>query len=412
MLTSATWSNFKLFRDPTPLSFGRITVLCGANGRGKSSALQPILCLAQSQVHELADPVRLSGELVDLGNFDEVRNRDTPSGEPIRWDFEFCPRRNADDLWVVSLALEGTVEEPTFLTLSGVEVDPGGRWRIHPTTKLLQEWSGFEWRSPSPGTQDPLWTPVPIDDDGTSDELRDKLRFPDLRYVCADRLGPQSFAPREVLNRRLSVGSRGQHTIEVLGRVQDNQTPVDAARAAPQPQTEALTVFDQANAWMRYIFDGAAIEVRSNDLVRMLRMNADNGAHYARPSNIGYGFTCLLPIIVEGLLAKQGSILIIENPEAHLNPAAVSRFARFLTSIAGDGVQVFVETHSEHMVNGLRLDVKSGLLQPEDLSMLFFQRSSDAPVLKVEVDASGRIAHWPDGFFDTSTNDLARIHGF
>lgn len=373
MLTFATWSNFKLFQDPTTLPFGKITVLCGANGRGKSSALQPVLCMAQSHVEAFADPVRLSGDFVDLGSFDEVRNRDTPSGEPIRWAIEFLEGKDKDDFWVASLSMTGTMEEPTFLRISELEIDPEGR----------------HW-----------------------DDIKGRLSFPDLRYVSADRLGPQSFVAREVLNRRLSVGSRGQHTIEVLGRVQDNQTQLASERAAPQPQSEALTVFDQANAWMRYIFDGASIQVQSNDLVRMLRMNADNGAHYARPSNIGYGFTCLLPIIVEGLLADRGSILIIENPEAHLNPAAVSRFARFLTTLAEDGVQVFVETHSEHIVNGLRLNVKERHFQPEDLSILFFQRSSDAPVLRVEVERSGRIPHWPDGFFDTAAHDLARLHGF
>ena len=69
---------------------------------------------------------------------------------------------------------------------------------------------------------------------------------------------------------------------------------------------------------------------------------------------MGFGVTYSLPIILSGLIAKEKGLLIVENPEAHLHPAGQSRMGVFLAWLAGKGVQVLVETHSDHIINGIR----------------------------------------------------------
>lgn len=404
MLTSATWSNFKLYGSSTTFPFAPITVFTGANGRGKSTTLQPLLCLAQSRLDDFSEPVRLSGGFVQLGTFSDVRNRDVPEREPIRWMLEFTD--SEEDVWVATLTLTEDEREPGFVRVVSVEVEePLGS--VAPRKFI-----------PVAGRPvlDELWKALSDDGNGIT-SARALVRWPmlqlrSLRFVSADRLGPQSFVPREVLDDRLSVGARGERTVEVLGRAFDAQMPLSEARIAPDAALVPRTVFDQAGAWMNWIFDGAGIKVESTDLVRTLRMNTDGGTRYARPSNTGYGFTCLLPLIVEGLIAEKGSIFVMENPEAHLHPWAVSRFAYFAAVLAKDGVQVCVETHSEHFLNGLRLEIANQNLRPDDVSVLFFRRHDVAPVLRVEIQRDGRIEQWPDGFFDTAAIALAKLHGF
>ncbi len=396
MLKAMTWGNFKIFGEPTTIPLGRVTVLTGINGRGKSTALQPLLCLAQSGLLDFGHPVHLDGAFARLGTAREIRNRKIPDREPTTWQLEI----EDDEPVLVTLTLRPDEREPSFL-------------------KIVRATSEF----PARDADTPfVWTPrhpaeypnVVSAFDAVNAYIKPVAQS-DLRYVSADRLGPQSFVAREVLEGRLSVGARGQHTVEVLGRAQDDGVTVAEGRLAPNADLVAHTVFDQAVAWMNWVFDGVGLRVESTEVVRTIGLNADGGAQYARPSNIGFGFTCLLPLIVEGLLAAPGTLLVIENPEAHLHPAAVSRFARFVVALANDRVQVCVETHSEHLVNGLRLAVAGLGDQPriaaDDVCILYFRRHETAPVLRVELDDRGRISTWPDGFFDTAAQDLARLHG-
>ena len=105
---------------------------------------------------------------------------------------------------------------------------------------------------------------------------------------------------------------------------------------------------------MRFAVDDApwaADEVAAEALEAGLDALADR----MRPTNMGFGVSYALPVITAGLLAPAGSLLVVENPEAHLHPAGQSRVGRFLAHLAASGVQVVAETHSDHVLNGVRL---------------------------------------------------------
>ncbi|MGH3693299.1 MAG: AAA family ATPase [Pseudonocardiaceae bacterium] len=104
------------------------------------------------------------------------------------------------------------------------------------------------------------------------------------------------------------------------------------------------------------------------------------GAHERTNSagNIGFGFSYALPVIIAGLLAPGGGLLLVENPEAHLHPAGQSRLGRFLARIAGSGVQVVLETHSDHILNGVRLAVADErTINAHDVIVHFFGKVGD-----------------------------------
>lgn len=93
-----------------------------------------------------------------------------------------------------------------------------------------------------------------------------------------------------------------------------------------------------------------------------------------KPANVGFGYTYILPIIVSGLIAQKGQILIVENPEAHLHPKAQSEIAKFLALVASCGVQIYIESHSEHILNGLRIStlIDSIDITKDDVQIFYF----------------------------------------
>src|SRR5258708_39648245 len=91
-----------------------------------------------------------------------------------------------------------------------------------------------------------------------------------------------------------------------------------------------------------------------------------------RPANVRYGLTYAFPIIVALLAAEDDQIVVIDSPEAHLHPSAQSQMGQLLARFAAAGVQILVETHSDHLLNGARLAVKGGVLPHSEMQIHFF----------------------------------------
>ena len=140
--------------------------------------------------------------------------------------------------------------------------------------------------------------------------------------------------------------------------------------------------------------------------------SADTG--FLRPVHCGFGITQILPIIVAALSIPKGDLLLIENPEVHLHPAGQALMGGFLAEVAHSGIQVIVETHSDHILNGIRRAIKSGNIPAEDVALHFFRaRVPDAPqVLTPALDSTGNIDVWPDGFFDQFDKDMDYFAGW
>ena len=166
---------------------------------------------------------------------------------------------------------------------------------------------------------------------------------------------------------------------------------------------------------MSKLFPGCAIEIdpveRVNLVTLGIRVSDDTGFH--RPVHTGFGLTQVFPIIVAALSAEQDDILLIENPEVHLHPAGQVEIGRFLAEVSMS-VQVITETHSDHVLNGIRRAVKSEVLSHEQVELYFFQsRTSQFPqVLNPRIDADGNIDSWPDGFFDQFDKDMNFFAGW
>ncbi len=166
---------------------------------------------------------------------------------------------------------------------------------------------------------------------------------------------------------------------------------------------------------MDRFFPGAGLVVRPVEGANLMTMGIRTSAatSYHRPQNVGFGITHVLPIVTACLGARRSDVVLLENPESHLHPAGQSAMGCFLAMAAASGAQVILESHSDHVLNGVRRAVKSGIIGPEQVAIHFFAaRTEDGEcpqVISPLIDPGGTIDRWPTGFFDQFDKDTAAL---
>ena len=167
---------------------------------------------------------------------------------------------------------------------------------------------------------------------------------------------------------------------------------------------------------MRTLFPGFRLDLRevSGTSTVAVGLRTSDDTEFHRPTHTGFGLTQCFPIVVAALAAGDGDLLLIENPELHLHPAGQARMGGFLADVAAAGRQVLLETHSDHVLNGVRRAVKDRRLDAEDVAVHFFRpRLEDRPqVVSPALDSDGRIDSWPPGFFDQFDRDASYFAGW
>jgi predicted ATPase len=176
---------------------------------------------------------------------------------------------------------------------------------------------------------------------------------------------------------------------------------------------------DQVSGWMQELSPGVRISASrlgATDLVSLRFQYASTeigrDSKFRRPANVGFGLTYSLPIVTALLASPPGTLLLLENPEAHLHPRAQAALGTLIARVAADGVQVLVETHSDHVLNGIRLAVKSGLINSKDCQLCNFVRETETATSYIEAPVilpNGELSTWPDGFFDEWEKSLQAL---
>ena len=389
MLEQIDLRHFKCF-EILKLPVRPLTLLSGANASGKSSVLQALALLHQTmREHEWSTRLMLNGGAVRLGAaadvIDQVHGRRSCEIALLThagyYQWQFSGEREE-----MSLA----VKKVTISDASGVEryVDDVNSLRYLLPSNLL----------PAPNRHDVL-----------TKSLRG------LTYLTAERLGPREYYMLEDPQLTPVVGPRGEHAISVLHSGRDTHV-LDSLVTEDVPPTR----FRQVEARMKRFFPGCGLAIeqvpRADAVTLGIRVSTDTGFH--RPVHTGFGLTQVLPIVVAALSASHSDLLLIENPEVHLHPAGQAAMGEFLAEVAAADVQVIIETHSDHVLNGIRRAVKNGRLLPDSTALHFFRprredaRDGSAQVESPILDAAGNIDTWPEGFFDQFDKDMNYFAGW
>lgn len=375
MLRQLDLRHFKCF-ELLHLPLRPLTLLSGTNASGKSSVLQALVLLHQTiREHEWSLRLMLNGEAVQLGTVSDVVDkvhgrRSCEIGlvdEAISYQWTFTGERSEMSMAVERVAVDG--DERDF--------PPQLHYLLPPNT------------APSLST-----------------------RLRDLTYLTAERIGPREMYKMHDLQVAPVVGPSGEHAVSVLYAKRDEH--VHDALALSDASSKSL--LQQVEARMRTFFPDCRLEVapvpQANAVTLGLRTSDDTDFH--RPIHAGFGITQILPIVVAALAASREELLLIENPEVHLHPAGQARMGQFLAEVAQAGVQVILETHSDHILNGIRRAVKAGRLPAEQVSIHFFQsrEAHGSQVMSPVLDGTGNIDAWPEGFFDQFDKDMDHFAGW
>ena len=378
MLTRLDLEHFKCF-ELLRLPLGRLTLLSGSNASGKSSALQALVLLHQTMKSaEWSTRLMLNGGELQLGTVTDVVDKVTgrrwfavglvDDDRPVRWMFEVDDRRDMS-AYVADVDVDGTPHtDPTSLHFL-----------------------------------------LPVDQEPEDEDLARRMR--QLTYLTAERLGPREVYPLEDPSITQSVGPRGERTVSLLHWGRDERVLDDLVLPDAPP-----TRLRQVEARMREFFPGCALEVQQVPQANgvTLGLRTSDATDFHRPIHVGFGLTQVLPVVVAALSAQPGDLLLIENPEVHLHPAGQALMGGFLSTVAAAGIQVLLETHSDHVLNGVRRAVKSDVLEPADVCVHFFRdRELDGDqVINPTIDADGNLDGWPDGFFDQFDKDMNYFAGW
>jgi predicted ATPase len=156
-----------------------------------------------------------------------------------------------------------------------------------------------------------------------------------------------------------------------------------------------------------------AEQISGTEIVRVSYRRAGNGSKEIKPHHVGTGVSYVASVIISALSCKKDSLFIVENPEIHLHPGAQSRLLDFLSYMATRGLQIIVETHSDHIFNGIRKNLKSKKLSTSDVSVYFFKQDEDflSRPVKICIDENGIIQNQEKGLFDQFDEDLDELLG-
>ena len=460
MLKKIDLKHFKCFKD-LELSLCPLTLLSGANASGKSSVLQALALLHQTmREHEWSSDLMLNGTAVRLGSAGQVI--DDASGEnkfeiglladegQCQWEFESKKgdSKGDDDGKVMPDDMSMKVRKVSFEPISfESKGDKGMSTKVRKVSfesegdnkgdkgmsMKVGKVSGKNWQRP-PGTSQPLRLHHLLPEPRESDDELGKVtlmakRLRELNYLTAERMGPREIYPLHDRQATPVIGPRGEHVASLLWSKRHESIRLKGLIIEGDPPT----LHRQTLARMRRFFPGSAVEAGRVEAGRTqgdtpisavaLVFRTSSETNYHSPIHTGFGLTQVLPIVVAALSLDKGGLLLVENPEVHLHPAGQAKMGEFLAEVAKAGAQVILETHSDHVLNGIRRAVKNKVLHEDKVALHFFRtrrkKQSDGPpqvespqVESPKLDAGGNVDSWPDGFFDQFEKDLNHFIGW
>ena len=374
MITNVTIKNFKAHRE-TILDLKSLTVLSGINGVGKSSVFQALLLLRQSYENNLLDKgLQLNKPHCYVGKIEDAIYQyaqddtisfsiETENNTTYRWDFSL-EKNNLTGDFIPSV-------------------------KHQPVDKSLSVFNDH------------------------------------FHYLSASRMALSASHTFAVESRKQLSLEKGQaelvaHFLYYWGKEKREKVFSDYLLHSFMLENDLLS---QTTAWEREISPNVnVVPVKtgnSYDIKYSFNKRGDVTNEFSS-DNVGFGLTYALPIIVAILSSKKNSLLLIENPEAHLHPRGQSKLAELIALAAQAGVQIIIETHSDHILNGILVACKKFENNEKGIDrnlvrVYHFARDEEkhcAIAHPVNILEDGKIDKQPEDFFDQTEKDLYYLLGF
>lgn len=372
MINRIELKDFKIHSNLN-MDLGGLTICTGLNGMGKSSLMQSLLLLRQSCNNlQPIDGINLKGDLADLGSANDVECQSSKDG-------------------LLKIKLSMNDDEDMDFQFS-YDVDT------------------YDTILPAVGN-------IP-----KHESLRKCSLFTsDFQYISADRFGPQKGYERDsdVVQYKHQISKmRGQceyaiHYLYHYGK---------SVHCLPElviGEDAHDTLEEQVQMWMQCVSPRVSINIEQNgsDLKLSYRFGREGKqmTDDIAPLNVGYGITYVLPVVIAILSARSRALLLIENPEAHIHPRAQAELMKLVMRAVKAGIQIIIETHSDHIMNGALVSVVQDPSLQEKVKAYYFERNDvehTSKPIALKILQDGRIANPPKGFFDQIDIDMETLMGF
>lgn len=380
MIRTIHINNFKSLRDTGELSVGKLTILTGINGRGKSSFIQSLLLISQSLRESEGSPIFLfpNGDWCSLGTFSDLLNVYAPN-QTIQIAFSTDANVEKDFVFEYHKLDNGLLGEATSVKVDGYE-----------TIEDSSESTAGDFDESFDNSFSKVRT--------TYRDLKELQKLQNVFFISADRQatkGEEDFTTSKFPNY---IGAQGQRVLNVLSDCDKSQ-------------------IQEVELLMNNIMDGATLHIERDDNKNRVYLFLDSVSHghLYKPINVGFGYSYILSTILSLVISQPGDTIIIENPEAHLHPQAQARLMKTIFEIVKNkDIQVFIESHSDHIVNAALVAIKrKDLLTRKDVEILYFRTTENpeegSKIENLDITEFGRVCKPPRGFCDQYAIDLREI---
>lgn len=376
MINKIAIENFKSIKEKSfPLR--NLNVLIGLNGQGKSSFIQVLLMLRQSSDNLKKGFLNINGELIKIGKAKDALYQ-FAKGD-LHFDIEMNNSQKLDYLFSYEA-------DSDIFKIKETHANPN------------------------------------LD----SNEALFSNKF---QYLNADRIEPKSLHSKSYssvsMNRNLGIkGEFTVHFLELNGNdliAFDNciHSKSNISTTNSNKKIVDKRLIHQVNKWLSEI--SPEVNVVTSDLTSDF---VQLGFEYAQPTfgstmtykpeNVGFGISYALHVVTALLSAQPGGMVIIENPESHIHPRGQAELGKLIALVAQNDVQIIIETHSDHLINGIRVGVKEEPIL-KDRTVLFYFKKIVTPneqysqVSNIHIDKNGELSEYPINLLDEWSNQLFKL---
>lgn len=363
MISKININNFKALKDIS-IEISPLNIFTGLNGMGKSTVLQTLLLARQSRSSEGKELKLNDDSFVQLGTFEEV----------------FCeaPKDNKFKLNIDWNNKESLIFETSYQSSLKDE-------------KVIQN---------------EVETKFPVEQALFQNDA--------FVYLSSDRIIPaDTYQTNDTFVKNHQLGLRGEFAPHFYQRNKNVEIPIKELVFDEQDKVCTLEV--QVNNWLNIISPGVKIHTEIQNGLVVLKYSystKDDETSKFRAKNAGFGLTYVFSILVALLSAKKGDLIIIENPEANIHPKGQTELARLMALAAKNGVQIFCETHSDHIIYGSRIAIKEGAINKDDVKIYYIDRDENEHFSHahwIEIDDFGRMERKVRKYFDEFESHLNQL---
>lgn len=443
MLKRLRIKNFKAWRDTGDIELAPITIFFGTNSSGKTSLHQLLLLLQQTaQSSDRRRVLHLGDQhsTIDLGSFSDIIH-----GHNKRAHLEFeLAWRTPSPVEVKDPRSERRILSDSVLFGATIQQLASGKssvmqmaYRLTKPTDILE--IGMRCKADNPEVYELTKKNYqPIRNQGRKWPLPPPTRFygfPDEAvgyYQNTDFLADLNLELEKLLSSIYYVGPLREYPkrlyqwsgeeplhVDVTGARAIEALLAGQARRMNRRPKENLQVFQAIVAgWlqrMNLIEDFEVRRIAEGRTEYEVILRTKDAQTKVKLTDVGFGISQVLPVVVECFYVKANSTVIFEQPEIHLHPSVQADLADLFidaTSIREHGsprnIQFIIESHSEHFLRRLQRRIAEGKIAHEKVAMYFCESSNTGSTIRrLEIDPYGRISDWPKHFFGDMIGDTA-----